>query len=95
MKVSVRYIGFIKDLAGRNREDLEIKEDASILDVLNQIDLVYGKELGVGILENGLNDVKMGFMVAINGILIGQLDGLKTRLHDGDDITLMSLTSGG
>jgi len=45
--------------------------------------------------EPGLKDVKMGFVVTVNGILMGQLHGVETQLNDGDNVILMSLMSGG
>ena len=37
----------------------------------------------------------MGFVVTVNGVLVGQLQGMDTRLNDGDNVILMSLMSGG
>jgi len=39
--------------------------------------------------------MKMGFVVTVNGILMGQLSGVDTHLNNGDNIILMSLMSGG
>jgi molybdopterin converting factor small subunit len=39
--------------------------------------------------------MKMGFVVTVNGVLMGQLHGVDTRLGEGDNVILMSLMSGG
>jgi len=42
-----------------------------------------------------LKDVKTGFCITVNGVLMGQLGGVDTKLGDGDNVILMSLMSGG
>ena len=37
----------------------------------------------------------MGFVVTVNGALIGQLNDVETQPNNGDNIILMSLMSGG
>ena len=95
MKVRVQYLGFIKNLIKRSVDEIELGEGASLSDVLSRIAGLYGKPFRKEFYEPGLMDVKMGFVVTVNGILMGQLHGVETRLKDGDSIILMSLMSGG
>lgn len=95
MKVKVQYLGLIKNLIKRSEDEFNVEEGASLSDVLNKIAGLYGKPFEKEVYEPGLGDVKMGFVVTVNGVLIGQLDGVNTQLNDGDNIILMSLMSGG
>jgi len=95
MKVKVQYLGFIKNLIKRSEDEFELEEDASLVELLNQIAGIYGKAFKKEVYEPGLKDVKMGFVVTVNGILMGQLQGVGTQLNNGDNIILMSLMSGG
>jgi len=95
MWVKVQYLGFIKNLIKRSEDDFELEKGASLSDVLNRIAALYGKPFKKEVYEPGLRNVKMGFVVTVNGILMGQLHGVDTRLNDGDNIILMSLMSGG
>jgi molybdopterin converting factor small subunit len=95
MKVKVQYLGFIKNLIKRSEDEFELEEDASLSELLNQIAGIYGKAFKKEVYEHGLKDVKMGFVVTVNGILMGQLQGVDTQLNNGDNIILMSLMSGG
>jgi len=95
MKVKVQYLGFIKNLIKRSEDEFELEEDASLSELLNQIAGIYGKAFKKEVYEPGLRDVKMGFVVTVNGVLMGQLRGVDTRLNNGDNIILMSLMSGG
>jgi len=95
MKVKVQYLGFIKNLINRSEDEFELEEGASLSELLNEIAGVYGKPFQKEVYEPGLKDVKMGFVVTVNGVLMGQLQGVDTPLNNGDNIILMSLMSGG
>jgi len=95
MKVKVQYLGFIKNLINQSEDEFELEEDASLSELLNKIAGIYGKPFQKEVYEKGLKDVKMGFVVTVNGVLMGQLKGVDTALNNGDTIILMSLMSGG
>ena len=95
MRVKVHYLGFIKNLINQSEDEFELEEGASLSELLNKIAGIYGKPFQKEVYEKGIKDVKMGFVVTVNGILIGQLNGMETQLNNGDNITLMSLMSGG
>jgi molybdopterin converting factor small subunit len=95
MKVKVHYLGFIRKLINQSEDQLELEEGALLSVVLDKIAGLYGQPFKKEFYEPGLKDVKMGFAVTVNGILIDQLQGVNTCLNDGDNIILMSLMSGG
>jgi MoaD family protein len=95
MKVKVQYLGFIKNLINQSEDEIELEEGASLSDLLNKIAGIYGKPFQKEVYEKGIKDVKMGFVVTVNGVLMGQLQGMDTQLSNGDNVILMSLMSGG
>jgi len=95
MKVKVQYLGYIKNLIRKSEDEFELQEGASLSELLNKIAGIYGKPFQKEVYEPGLKDVKKGFVVTVNGVLIGQLKGVDTPLNNGDNIILMSLMSGG
>lgn len=95
MIVKVQYLGFIKNLINRSEDKLELEDGASLSELLNKIVGIYGTPFRKEVYEKDLSDVKTGFVVTVNGILIGQLSGVDTQLNSGDNVTLMSLMSGG
>jgi len=95
MRVKVHYLGFIGKLISQNEDEFELEEGASLTVVLDEIAGLYGKPFKKEFYEPGSKDVKMGFVVTVNGILMDQLRGMDTKLNDGDNIVLMSLMSGG
>lgn len=95
MKVRVQYFGYIKNMVNKREEQFELEEGASLSDLLNKLAGVHGKAFTKEVYEPGLKDVKTGFSVTVNGVLMGQLGGVDTKLSDGDNVILMSLMSGG
>ena len=95
MKVRVQYFGYIKNMLNKKEERFELEEGASLTELLNKLAGIHGAAFRKDIFEPGLKDVKMGFSVTVNGVLMGQLGGVDTKLADGDNIVLMSLMTGG
>jgi len=95
VKVKVQYLGFIKNLIKRSEDEFELEEGVSLSELLNKIAGIYGKPFKKEVYEPSLKDMKMGFVVTVNGILMGQLNGVDTQLNNGDNVILMSLMSGG
>ena len=95
MKVKVQYLGFIRNLINKSQDELELAAGALLSTALDKIARLYGRSFRREFYEPGLKDVKMGFVVTVNGILMDQLQGVGTRLNEGDNIVLMSLMSGG
>ena len=95
MKVKVHYLGYIRNLLRQKKEEFELEKGTSLSELLDRLAGIYGEPFKKEVFEPGLRDVKMGFVVTVNGILIGQLDGVETKLNEGDNVILMSLMSGG
>jgi len=95
MKVKVEYLGFIKNMLNKRVEEFELSESTSLQELLGKLSNLYGTSFKKEIFEPGQKDVKTGFVVTVNGVLMGQLSGVNTRLKNGDHVILMSLMSGG
>lgn len=95
MKVKVEYLGFIKNMLNKRVEKFELSKETSLKDLLGKLSNLYGTSFKKEVFEPGQKDVKTGFVVTVNGVLMGQLDGVETTLKDGDHVILMSLMSGG
>jgi MoaD family protein len=96
LKVKVEYLGHIKNTIGSKRqEEIEIKDPASIADLLMLLSKKYGEPFKKAVYESGGLDVKSNFMATVNGYLLNQLKGVKTKLKNSDRVTLMPVVSGG
>ncbi len=95
MKVKVHYLGYIRNLLRQKEEEFELEKGTPLSVLLDRLAGIYGEPFKKEIFEPGLKDVKMGFVVTVNGVLISQLNGVETKLNEGDNVILMSLMSGG
>ena len=82
-------------MLNKREQHFELADDAALSDLLNKLAGIHGAAFRKEVYEPGLNDIKTGFSVTINGVFIGQLGGLDAKLADGDNVMLMSLMSGG
>ncbi len=82
-------------MLNKKEDNIILDNGASLFDLLNKLAGINGSVFRKEVYELGIKDVKMGFSVTVNGVFIGQLGGLDTKLADGDNVILMSLMSGG
>jgi molybdopterin converting factor small subunit len=95
VRVKVEYLGFIKNMLKKRVEEIEFGGEASLHELLTRLSKLYGAPFQKDVFEPGQQDVKTGFVVTVNGVLMGQLDGVETKLKNGDHVILMSLMNGG
>ncbi|MCJ7767708.1 MoaD/ThiS family protein [Candidatus Bathyarchaeota archaeon] len=94
--MKIEYLGHIKNIVGdRRNEEIEIKDNAIVADLLTVLSEKYGEPFKKAIYEPKATDVKSNFIVTVNGYLLNQLDGVQTKLKNRDHVVLMPIVSGG
>ena len=96
MRVKVEYLGHIKTLLqSRREEEIEIEDNSSISDLLMVLSEKHGDSFKKAVYEAGSKDIKSNFIATVNGYLLNQLNGVETKLKNGDRVVLMPIVSGG
>ncbi|MGA2768704.1 MAG: MoaD/ThiS family protein [Candidatus Bathyarchaeia archaeon] len=96
MRVKVEYLGHIKNiLESRREEEIDIEDDSSISDLLVVLSERHGESFKKAVYEAGGKDIKSNFIATVNGYLLNQLNGVETKLKNGDHVVLMPIVSGG
>ena len=95
MKIKIHYLGLVKTYTNKTEDTIELNEAAYLSDLLNKLAKEFGKQFAQDIYESNAKDVKTNFSITVNGVFIGQLDGINTKLKDGDMVILMPLVTGG
>ncbi len=96
MRVKVEYLGHIRNIIGSQREEeIEVKEEASVADLLNILSERYGEPFKKAVYEPKEADVKANYIITVNGYLLNQLEGIATKLKHGDHVILLPIVSGG
>lgn len=96
LKVKVEYLGHIKKLTNNTRlEEIEVAYPVTVTDVLTILTEKYGDPFKKAIYEPKALDVKSNYIMTVNGYLLNQLNGVHTKLKDGDHLILLPIVSGG
>jgi sulfur-carrier protein len=95
VKAKIHYLGLVKTYTYKTEEDLILQPDSKVSSVFDQLAASFGKPFNPEIYDPAKKEVKPMFTVMVNGIIIGQLEGVETKLKDGDQIILMPLMTGG
>lgn len=96
LKVKVEYLGHIKNMLGsRREEEIEVEENSTVSNLLVVLSEKHGDSFKKAVYEAGGKDLKSNFIATVNGFLLNQLDGVETKLKNGDHVVLMPIVSGG
>jgi molybdopterin synthase sulfur carrier subunit len=96
LKVTVEYLGYIKQTLGMEQgEHVELKNDALIRDLLTVLAEKHGESFQKAIYEPKSVDLKPHYIASVNGLLLNQLNGIETKLKDGDHVVFMPVVTGG
>lgn len=95
MKVIVHYLGLVKTYTNKGQDEILLSKDAALSDLLEKLANSFGKPFNLEVYEPTKKEVKAMFTVMVNGVIMGQLNGVETKLKDGDNIIIMPLMTGG
>jgi molybdopterin synthase sulfur carrier subunit len=96
LRINVEYLGHIKNiLESRREEEVDISDNSSVSDLLRVLSEKHGESFKQVIYEAGGKDIKSNFIATVNGYLLNQLNGVETKLKNGDHVVLMPIVSGG
>lgn len=96
MKVMVDYLGSIRQTLGlKQAEQVELEGDAAVSDLLSALAEKHGEPFKKAVYEPSDLDLKAHYILSVNGLLLNQLDGIGTKLKDGDRLILMPVVTGG
>ena len=94
--MTVDYLGSVKQALGlKQSEQVELKDDASISDLLYLLAEKHGEPFRTSVYEPKKPDLKPYYILSVNGLLTNQLDDMETKLKDGDRLVFMPVVSGG
>ena len=92
MKVKVRLFGDVSESVG-SKHTVEINDETTVINVTNIIQKKAGLTRGgyIGEFRVGGQDVA----IMVNGKNIELLEGVNTKVSDGDDVVIMPFIVGG
>jgi sulfur-carrier protein len=94
MSLTVKFIGALRHLSGKTQLTVNFKEGTSIKELVTEISQEM-PALEKTFSDQQLNDSRSNSLILINGREISVLNGLETKLNDGDEIVFVPVVHGG
>lgn len=97
MQVSVRFFTSLRELTGKKEETLKFRdgETVTVDKVLKRLAKRYGKSFVEYVYDSKSGEVKGFLQFLVNGRSASTLDGLDTKLADGDVLAIIPPVGGG
>jgi molybdopterin synthase sulfur carrier subunit len=95
LKAKISYLGLVKSYTKKLQDEMELTDGAALSELLDKLAASFGKPFNPEVYDTNKKEVKPMFVVMVNGVLMGQLGGVETKLKDGDNIIVMPLMTGG
>jgi len=94
LKVSVKLIGRLKGLVNRDNVVVEL-EESSLKALFTFLIERYGGKFKHVLMGSNTCDPEVNNIILVNDVEIGILEGLETKLHENDLVTIIPVTHGG
>jgi molybdopterin converting factor small subunit len=95
MQVKVHYISLVKSYTNTSQDEFSLPNGTVLSELLDKIAEDYGKPFTQEVYDPEKKEMKASFVAMVNGVLMDQLNGVKTSLKERDSVILMSLMTGG
>jgi molybdopterin synthase sulfur carrier subunit len=92
--VNFRFVGSLRNLAGKGKVTLELSEGVLLKEAIKQIIENFPK-IERALIDPELGDPRPNTLIIVNGREIGVLNGLETLLKDGDEVVFVPVSHGG
>jgi sulfur-carrier protein len=94
MAVTLKFLGALRHASGQDQLIFDCKEGASIIEIVNAVTL-KAPSLRRNLLNEQLEMPKPNALIIVNGKEISVLNGLETKLKDGDEVVFVPVVHGG
>jgi len=93
-KVTVKFFTTLREITGKKDEQFEFPRSVTVKSFLNQLSKKYGREFDEYVYDE-LGDVRGHLHVLVNGRSVTALQGLRTKLREGDQVAILPPVGGG
>ncbi len=93
MPLTLKFIGALRQISGKTQLTVNFQEGMSLKDLITKISREM-RQLDKTFSDQ-INDSRSNALVLVNGREISVLNGLETKLNDGDEIVFIPVVHGG
>ena len=94
MAVTLRFLGSLRHYSRKDTLMLDCQKDVTILDLVD-IATLHSPKLRRNLLDEQLEIPKPNGLILVNGREISVLNGLQTKVRDGDEVVFVPVVHGG
>jgi len=94
MKVKLRFFTRLREITNKREEEIEVKKDTAVEDLLKLLEEKYGPEFK-DYIRNKRGRLRENLQYLINGKNVGSLQGFETKLKEGDTVAIIPPVGGG
>ncbi len=94
MVFTIRFIGSLRASSKKSKLSLNFENAVSLREVVNKL-IEEQPKLRRALIDPELDDPRTNVLMLVNGKEIGVLEGLETKLKDGDELVLVPVVHGG
>ncbi len=97
MQVSIRFFTSLRELIGKRTETLDFTEGEKVTVemVLKKLKILYGHPFVQYVYDQKTGEIKGFLQLLVNGKNASTLNGLQTKLADGDVLAILPPVGGG
>ena len=95
MTIKVQTILYLKKIVGAPEIEISVPRGCTLQGLLEKLANNRGEELASHLFKPNSTEILPHLRLMINGRDIGFLDGMKTELHDGNEVLILPPVSGG
>jgi len=94
IRVKVKFFTALREIVGKKEEQVELSRSLRVEALLRQLSKTYGKEFEDYVYDE-LGNIREHLQFLVNGKSITALEGLKTKLKEGDQVAILPPVGGG
>jgi MoaD family protein len=94
MTITVKFIGAFRNFSGANELELGFKDLKSISDLIAML-IREMPEIESSLIDQHIERLNPNTLILVNDKEIGVLDGVESKLNDGDEVVFVPVVHGG
>lgn len=94
MTITVKFVGAFRKFSGVNELELGFKDLKSVGDLMTVL-IREMPEIESSLIDQHLEKLNPNTLILVNDKEIGVLDGVESKLNDGDEVVFVPVVHGG
>ena len=95
INVEIKFLGVFRQFSGRNQVLVKLEKPATVKNAIEKLTEDLSPAFKRALVDPELEDPRPNALILVNGKETSVLQGLETKIKDGDKIVLVPVSHGG